>query len=59
VLREAKAGPTIGCWHDVAAMRYPNPPAILTMEHVPEYRAALHHRDAGLERTVVIASTPD
>lgn len=59
VVRAAKAGPTLGEWDDVAAMRYPNPPAILSMEHVPEYRAALHHRDAGLERTVVIASTPD
>lgn len=59
VVRAAKAGPTLSEWDDVAAMRYPNPPAILSMEHVPEYRAALHHRDAGLERTVVIASTPD
>jgi len=38
-------------------MRYPSPAAILTMENVADYRAALHHRDAGLERTVVIAST--
>lgn len=58
VLREAKAGPCAGKWDDVAAMRYPNPPAILSMEHAPDYRAALHHRDAGLERTVVIATTP-
>jgi len=58
VVRAASDGPTVGAWDDVAAMRYPNPPAILSMEHVPAYRAALHHRDAGLERTVVIASTP-
>lgn len=58
VVREASAGPTPGRWDDVAAMRYPNPRAILSMEHLPEYRAALKHRDAGLERTVVIASTP-
>lgn len=57
VLREAMAGPSTGAWHDIAAMRYPNPPAILSMEHAPDYRAALHHRDAGLDRTVVIAST--
>ena len=56
-LRAANAGPTQGAWSDVAAMRYPNPPAILSMEHVSEYRTALHHRDAGLERTIVIAST--
>ncbi len=58
VLREAAAGPSVGRWDDVAAMRYPNPPAILSMEHAPDYHAALHDRDAGLERTLVIASTP-
>lgn len=58
VLREARAGPTLGRWDDVAAMRYPNPPAILSMEHAPDYHAALDDRDAGLERTVVIATTP-
>jgi hypothetical protein len=58
VLREAKAGPTVGRWDDVAAMRYPNPPAILSMEHAPDYHAALDDRDAGLERTLVIATTP-
>lgn len=58
IVRHAKAWPAGSLWHDVAAMRYPSPPAILSMEHVPAYRAALVHRDAGLERTVVIASTP-
>lgn len=58
VLRDAKAGPTTGRWDDVAAMRYPNPRAILSMEHAPDYHAALDDRDAGLERTVVIATTP-
>ncbi len=58
VLREPKAGPTIGQWDDVAAMQYPTPPAILSMEHAPDYHAALDDRDAGLERTVVIATTP-
>lgn len=56
VLRDAADGPTRGAWHDIAVMRYPNPLAILSMEHAPDYRAALHHRDAGLDRTVVIAS---
>lgn len=59
VMREAKAGPTLGRWDDVAAMRYPNPPAILSMEHAPDYHAALDDRDAGLERTLVIATTPE
>ncbi len=58
VVRPAKAGPTMGAWNEIAAMLYPNARAILSMEHVAEYRAALAHRDAGLERTVVIASTP-
>lgn len=58
VLREAQAGPTVGHWDDVAAMRYPNSPAILSMEHAPDYHAALDDRDAGLERTLVIATTP-
>lgn len=58
VVREAHAGPTVGPWDDVAAMQYPAPHSILSMEHVPEYRAALIHRDAGLARTVVIATTP-
>lgn len=56
IVRAAKAGPCVGVWDDVAAMRYSNPAGILSMERVPEYRAALGHRDAGLERTVVIAS---
>ncbi|MEZ5955714.1 MAG: hypothetical protein R3C27_00670 [Hyphomonadaceae bacterium] len=59
VLREPRGGPTIGRWDDVAAMRYPNPPAILSMEHASDYRAALDDRDAGLERTLVIATTPE
>lgn len=58
VFHEPKAGPTIGQWDDLAAMRYPNPPAILSMEHAPDYHAALDDRDAGLERTLVIATTP-
>ncbi len=58
IVRPAKAGPCMGVWDDVAAMRYPNPAAILSMENVPEYRAALHHRDAGLARTIVIATQP-
>ncbi len=56
IVREANAGPTLGAWDDLAAMRYPNPSAILSMEHAPDYRDALHHRDEGLAATVVIAS---
>jgi len=59
VLRQADAGPTVGHWDDVAAMRYPEPKALLAMEQVEAYRDSLHHRDAGLERTVVIATYAD
>ncbi len=57
VLLEPKAGLTIGRWDDIAVMEYTEPKAILTMEQIPRYRAALKHRDAGLDRTVIIAST--
>lgn len=56
VERGPKSGLTLGAWDELAAMRYPHPPAILSMEHVPQYRAALKHRDKGLAATVVIAS---
>lgn len=59
VVRAPAAGPMTGAWSDVAAMHYPNPRAILSMEHAPDYRAALHHRDKGLARTFVIASTDE
>lgn len=58
IVRPATAGPAAGVWDDVAAMRYPSPSAILSMENVPEYHAALHHRDAGLARTIVVATQP-
>lgn len=57
VLRDAKSAPTLGDWDDIAVMQYSEPKAILTMEQRPRYRAALAHRDAGLEKSIVIAST--
>jgi len=57
VLLEPKGGPTTGRWDDIAVMEYTEPKAILTMEQIPKYRAALKHRDAGLERTVIISSS--
>jgi hypothetical protein len=59
IQRAAIGGPCAGVWDDVAAMRYNRPDGILSMEHAPDYRAALHYRDAGLLRTIVIASTPE
>lgn len=56
VLHEA-AGWDMGSeWHDVAVMSYPTPGAILSMERVDAYRAALKHRDAGLDATIVTAT---
>ncbi len=58
IVRQAQGGPCMGAWNELAAMQYNRPEAILSMEHAPDYRAALVHRDEGLLRTVVIASTP-
>ena len=58
IVLPAKAGPCVGAWDELAAMQYNRPEAILSMEHAPDYRAALGYRDEGLDRTIVIASTP-
>jgi len=58
-LVEAKAGPMAGAWDDIGVMQYTEPKAILTMEQVSKYRDALKDRDAGLDATMIIASTPD
>jgi len=59
VLHDAKGGLTQGKWDDIAVMEYSEPKAILSMEQIPRYVAALRHRDAGLEKTVIIASSHD
>ena len=59
VLQEPKGGLTAGRWDDIAVMEYTQPKSLLTMEQIPRYRAALAHRDAGLDRTVIIASSHD
>lgn len=56
VVRAPRAGPTLGKWDDIAIMQYPSQQAILSLEQVPEYRAALIHRNAGLERTRIVVS---
>ena len=43
-------------WNSVAAMRYPDPTAIFTMEQDDAYRASLEDRSRGLARTRVIAT---
>ena len=41
-------------WDEVVCVRYPSRAAFLAMTDRPEYRAALYHRDAGLERTALL-----
>lgn len=41
-------------WDEVVCVRYPSRAAFLAMTDRPDYRAALYHRDAGLERTALL-----
>lgn len=41
-------------WDEVLCVRYPSRQAFLAMTDRPDYRAALYHRDAGLERTALL-----
>lgn len=56
VLRAADSVTAGGNWDEIAAMLYTSPHAILSMDQVSTYRAALDHREAGLARTIVIAT---
>lgn len=41
-------------WDEVICVRYPSREAFLQMIARPDYLAATHHRDAGLERTALL-----
>jgi uncharacterized protein (DUF1330 family) len=41
-------------WDEVVCVRYPSREAFLNMTQDPEYLAAHYHREAGLERTVLL-----
>jgi len=56
VIHAANNGTTVGDWDEIAVMQYPSQTAILTMENSHPYRQALKHRNAGLERTVIISA---
>ena len=58
VLIEPQSAPGPGEWDDLAAMIYPDPTAILSMEQNADYKRSLGDRDEGLKSTRVIASTP-
>jgi len=45
-------------WDSVVLVQYPNRQAFVEMTSTREYNEAHEHREAGLERTVVIACTP-
>src|SRR6185503_19376046 len=45
-------------WDTVLLVQYPNRAAFLDMVSQPSYQGAHEHREAGLERTVVVACTP-
>jgi uncharacterized protein (DUF1330 family) len=45
-------------WDAVLLVQYPSRAAFVEMVTTPEYDKAHQHREAGLERTIVIACTP-
>jgi uncharacterized protein (DUF1330 family) len=45
-------------WDAVLLVQYPSRAAFVEMVTTPEYDKAHEHREAGLERTIVIACTP-
>jgi uncharacterized protein (DUF1330 family) len=45
-------------WDAVALVQYPSRAAFIDMATSKDYEAAHEHREAGLERTVLIACTP-
>jgi uncharacterized protein (DUF1330 family) len=46
-------------WDAVALVSYPNRAAFIDMISQPDYLKAHEHREAGLERTVLLAMTPE
>ena len=51
-------GPSHEKWDQIAIVEYPNRAAFLDMVQDPEYLDAHVHREAGLEDTRLIATTP-
>ena len=45
-------------WDAIALVEYPNRQAFIDMVSQPDYQKAHTHREAGLERTVLLATTP-
>ena len=47
---------TSGSWEGLGIMEYPNPSQLIALEKMPGYQKAYLHRNAGLEKTVLIIS---
>ncbi|MCH8066639.1 MAG: DUF1330 domain-containing protein [Chloroflexi bacterium] len=47
-----------GDWDAIALVEYPNRKTFLEMVSRPDYLQAAEHREAGLEQTVLMATTP-
>lgn len=47
---------TKGVWEGIGIMEYPDPSNLIALEKMPGYKKSLTHRNAGLERTVLIIS---
>jgi uncharacterized protein (DUF1330 family) len=45
-------------WDTVVLVKYPSRKAFIEMVSNPEYEKAHEHREAGLERTIVVACSP-
>lgn len=45
-------------WHRVAIVRYPSVRSFLQMHDRPDFIARHHHKDAGMETTVIATCTP-
>jgi uncharacterized protein (DUF1330 family) len=56
-LVEGRGAVTAGRWDELAIVEYPSPRAALKLDASPGYAAALRHRIAGLERTVLLVAT--
>jgi uncharacterized protein (DUF1330 family) len=63
VLLSAVDGVALGAaaqdeWDEIAIVEYPSLDAFVDMGQDPDYLAATVHRTAGLERSVILATTP-
>ncbi len=50
-------GPTDEDWDAIALVQYPSRKAFIEMTSTKDYEGAYEHREAGLERTLVLACT--